>query len=116
MIDIEDYERMPDVMAELRRRFTILLLQELSGRELVHVINSELIELRTRLRREGVDFPVMTAIIIPSAKLLSLARADLDRKAIKQTVLNLFIQYPGLDMKELAEAIHLAFPDYKPEV
>lgn len=115
MIDIADYERMPGVMAELKRRLSIILTTETSGRQMLHRINTQLVDIRARLQREGVEFPVMTAIVVPSLALLELVRADLDRAAIRQTFLNFVVKYPGIDLLELAEACKAAFPSYRPD-
>lgn len=115
MIDIEDYEHMPAVMAGLKQQLGIILQTETSGRAMLHKINTILIDLRARLRSQNVYFPAMTAIILPSIQTFELVRCDLERGAIRQTILNIIVKYPSVDMMEVASAVKLAFPDYKPE-
>lgn len=115
MIDIEDAEQMPEIMGQLQQNLMKVMRQgESPGRTMLHQINNILLDLRQRCRLDGIEFPVMTAIILPSIKTLELVRADLDRIAIRQTVLNIIIKYPDVDTQEAAMAVKYAFPDYRP--
>jgi hypothetical protein len=66
-----------------------------------------------KARQDGIDFPVMVPVIIQSRKWIRIVRADLDRRSIEQLVVNLCTQFPTIEMAEVAEAIHRAFPDFK---
>jgi hypothetical protein len=114
MIDIEQSELGPTIMRELQERMEAIRQSEAFGYSLLHKINDLLISTRVRCRHQNIDFPVMTAIIIPSSRDVFLLRADMERKGIEQFIVNTMTQYPELDTRELAEGIHRAFPSFKP--
>jgi hypothetical protein len=114
MIDIEQSELGPTIMRELQERMEYIRQQEVFGPMLLHRINDLLTQTRLRCRHQNIDFPVMAAIIIPSSRDVFLLRADMERKGIEQFIVNTMTQYPELNMRELAEGIHRAFPSFKP--
>lgn len=67
-------------------------------------------------RKRGVDFPQLTAIIVPERGLIRLAARDLDQKGIGAHILSLVRLCPQITKDELARAIRRAWPDYNPEI
>lgn len=114
MIDIEQSELASTIMRELQGRLEFLRQTENFGPGLLHKINALLVDTRQRCKHQDIDFPVMAAIIVPSEALIEIVRADLDRKAIEQVVVNLVTRYSRIPMIELAHAVKTAFPDFKP--
>lgn len=67
-------------------------------------------------RQKGVDFPQVTAIVIPSRRHIRLARRDLDHAGIQAHIQSIINLWPDITALEIAPAIKRAWPDYNPAV
>lgn len=64
-------------------------------------------------RIQGIDFPVLRALIVPRLNVVKLVRADLDRKSIYNQINNFQVDYPAATVDEVRKAFKSAFPDFK---
>lgn len=65
-------------------------------------------------RLTGVDFPQLTAIVVPSRRHVRLARRELDHRGIQAHIESIINLYPDITAPELAPAIRRAWPEYDP--
>ena len=63
----------------------------------------------------GVKFPRMRILAFPSIGQMEIVRADLDRKGIQVTLVNMTVKHPRLTADDIAAACAHAFPDYRPD-
>lgn len=81
-------------------------------REIAQVVKDH----RSYCRLDGLDFPKMTAVVIPEAGTIDLYRADLDDEGIKAVVLRTAHGTPGVTPQMVADAIRRAWPRYRPDL
>lgn len=115
MITDEGHPQMQAALRELRETMSLLLrlpMNQSAIDSMRDLLNSH----RSRWRLKGVDFPVMVAMIVPRLGIIDLVRADLDRRSIEQTVVNMAKAHDrlGITMADITEAVRGAFPDFKP--
>lgn len=67
-------------------------------------------------RLQGVDFPQLTAIVLPARRHIRLARRELDHVGIQNHIRSLINLWPDLRAEEIAPAIKRAWPSYDPSV
>lgn len=82
---------------------------------LIHDLQRLLQDYQARLAKQGIHFPQMAVLPLPSVGTVDFWRRDLDRRAIQQQVMNICTKYPAVDMLELAVAVKAAYPGFKPE-
>lgn len=69
---------------------------------------------RTYWRNEGVDFPVLVALVVPRLGIVEFKRADLDLESIKVSIVNFVRFHPNATMEEVVTAFRTAYPDLHP--
>lgn len=118
MIDFEelDVERRRPIVEQLARQVGMLRQHHRADwPSLVADLQRLFADQRSALAREGIVFPQMAVIPLPSAGAVEFWRGDLDRGAIHQQVGSTCVRYPTVDMLELAVAVKAAYPGFKPE-
>lgn len=81
--------------------------------ETFHQLNELLIDHRTRCRQQGVNFPVLAALVVPRLSVISLVNAELEGDALRIRIVGFARQNPKATAREVAQAVKWAFPDYR---
>lgn len=116
----DDDPRMEDFNKRLVNLMAKFVGKELSDPTLYRIktmIDSE----RTRFKMfYGYEIPEIVILALPTSRHLALFRADLEDKQIHTVVINLLREFGvrrvPVDRKELAIAIHRAWPYYDPNL
>ena len=114
MIEDPDDPLMQDAGRRLLRRVDGLLrrlkfrLDAATMHELGELIDDSRKEARWQL---GVDFPKLTALVVPRLGRIALVREDTEKEGVKNLAVRLV--YDGATPEEAANAIRFAFPQYK---
>lgn len=117
MIDDENHP----AMVEARRDLAQALIKALVARgvkldgECIQDAYGIIDDHRARWLLRGVRFPRMRVMAFPRIGQMEVVRADLDRKAIQTTLVNMTVKHPSLMADEIAAACAHAFPDYRPD-
>lgn len=114
MIDDPDHPLMKKAANELAYYLNKYLVGRPLTEQIMVLINNTLVEHRRQCRRKGVDFPVMSALVIPRLGVIELVRADLDQEDIDVRLNNLSVMHPTATQAEIRQALAWAFPDAKP--
>lgn len=69
---------------------------------------------RAECRKNGIDFPVLVAVVVPRLGIVEFKRADLDMPSIRQNIINFVRTHEGVTMEEVVFAFKGAYPDLKP--
>lgn len=117
MITEESHPAMIQAQHELLRRLGIALKdgrQELT-KPLLDSLFTVIKDHRAEFRLQGVDFPVMVALVVPRLGIVEFKRADLDVASLRITIVNFVRQYqPHIKMDEVVAAFRMAYPDLRP--
>lgn len=70
---------------------------------------------RTACRNDGLDFPVLVALVVPRLGIVEFVRADLDIASLRVKVVNFVRLHPKASMQEVVMAFRTAYPDLKPD-
>lgn len=92
MIEDEDHPHFVAAQEEFMRRATFILRQHrfVYDQALLRALDDMARQLRNRMRREGVDFPYLTALMLEFPRAgwrLFFYRADLDAEGVRNAVL-----------------------------
>lgn len=112
MITDENDPRMRAAEAQLLTMLGLFTGTKLSN-ETFQQLNNMLLDHRTRWRQEGVDFPVLAALVIPRLSVVDLVNAELEGDALRVRIVGFVRRHPLARMEEVAQAVKWAFPDYK---
>lgn len=111
----EDEAALKDAAADLRDIVARTVGHRKIDRAGIDAILYVIKEHKTHCRQQGLDFPDMTIVVLPSVNKVRLHRRDLPRDNIERIVVNLKREFGDLlPMEELAWAVHAAWPDHKP--
>jgi hypothetical protein len=114
LIQDESHPQMKEALRELEVRLEFYIGHDVN-KGLVDSYNRILKENRAKWRAQGVDFPVLVAIMIPRLGTIDLRRADLPKDSICQEVINLVRATPEATMEEIVMAFRAAYPDFHPD-
>lgn len=116
MISEESHPQMQIALKELRELVSKLLGRSMS-QSAIDAAGDMVRYHRARWRKMGVDFPVLTPMIVPRLGIINLVRADLDRGSIQTTVVNMLREHEalGITMEDVVAAVRGAFPDFRPD-
>lgn len=78
----------------------------------VQRIEEIIVDHRTRLRTQGLDFPELVPIVLPRNGTVDVVVRDMDIRGIEVTIVNLTRKYPSVSREDLAFGIGRAFPEY----
>ena len=67
-------------------------------------------------RDRGIDFPRMTALMLPRYGKIVLLRRDLSEADVRQAIVNLTREFKDVTPYEIAVAVSFAFPEYMRKV
>lgn len=114
MITDENNPRMRAAEAQLVSMLSLYAGVPLST-SVFHNINTMLLDHRTRWRQEGVQFPVLAALVVPRLHILDLVNAELEGDALRLRIVGFVRRHRGKGMTtaEAAQAVKWAFPSYK---
>lgn len=116
MIDLDESELKPVVMREVQERVAKCCRDDpFFGKGLYDKVIDQLQQMQAKCRLQGIDFPRLVPIVLPSEQVISFHRADLDRSAIQTLAMNFTVIFANMRMAEIASAIHAAYPDYRPD-
>lgn len=110
MREMTDAERSRE-QQRLSLKVTRFLGQPMNGRTLAR-IDEILDDHRQRCRMQGLDFPEVVAVVMPTVGNIDVVPRDLDLKGIETLILNLVRKYPSVSRDDLAFGINRAFPGY----
>lgn len=115
MVDIENAEQGPELLSLFQQRLKRLLDEnKLSARSLLVQVNALCEHMKAECARNGIRFPDMAVLVLPSVGALEMVRRELDQQGLDNTVVHIVRTYPGIDVREVAEAFRYAFPEYRP--
>lgn len=96
----------------LKKRLAPHMAQEMNDR-LIGIVDDIIKDHRNKLRLQGLDFPKLVAIALPSIRQFELVRADLDVKSIKTIIVNITVKFPHVHVNDIAFGIGRVFPDFR---
>jgi len=116
----EDDQRLIDALELLMQRLSKFVGQTLTN-STVLAIRSTIEQTRSDFKRNHqYDFPPLVPLILPTSGFIAWFRQDLDDEEIRIKVLNLLreltINRLPVGAYELAQAMKLAWPSYKPDI
>jgi hypothetical protein len=102
----EVLRRLGAILGDGRQRLTKPLLDRMFDAVKQH---------RDECRAQGIDFPVLVALVVPRLGIVEFARADLDIDSIRVKIVNFVRLNPTASMNEVVMAFRGAYPDLKPD-
>jgi hypothetical protein len=114
MIDIDDHPERDGILEGLAQVIDKLNIEPSVTPSYIYALEEVLEKWRIVCAKSGISFPKMVLLPLQSVNAIEMIRIDRDAKHIEQTVANILVKYPGIDVNELAHWVHHAFPDYRP--
>lgn len=114
MITDDEHPLMLKAAQDLAFILSRCLMDRIVSEGVMVFINNVTVEHRKRWRSRNVDFPVMSALVIPRLGHIDLVRADIDSKHLPTVAANLAVKCPLATAGELRQAMAWAFPDFRP--
>ena len=78
--------------------------------ETLHLLFEYIEEHRINARKRGINFPRLTAMVVPRLGWIKLVRVELDEVNIRRAVLALLRECPQITREEVALAVKKAWP------
>jgi len=109
MIDDENDPALCAELIGLTEGLTSWLGEELDP-ESVQLLFDYVEEHRRNARMKGIDFPALTALVIPRLGWIKLVRKDLTEMNIRRAVMAMLRECPSINIVEASRAIKKAWP------
>lgn len=79
--------------------------------ESLQMLHDFIEEHRINARRRGVNFPALTALVIPRLGWIKIVRLELNEVNIRRAVIGLLRECPNVSREEIAKAVKRAWPN-----